>query len=368
MEYILDMAQGVCALYLELEQGAQLNTNTLTDDLERLGLGSVSVDTFPNDDNKSAAAAIFRMRNIAKKSNYVTGTLGPHADSLMRNLLKEFVAAFGGAGAAAYDTKKDDPELQEAIRASLAEQTDQLASTLAGKPDVEALSQKVETGAEQMAEATTHLREATAGIDANMARKEDTDALRGQLTEMQAALDTSNKHIDDLNKQKAKLSEHINALDEQNKNLAERNKKQGYILNNLRGIETELAQVTEERDGLRVQLGVAHEALQRERVELAGTKQQLNLVLPEFLNKTRQQDNERSEAKEMLNATKLELRNVTEDLRALQREQAAWKEERKRLLAIADKNRPFVADTVLEALGFKRARTPSPAGDGQADV
>ena len=148
MEFHLDHVQGVCAIYLELPTGAQLNTNTLTDALERLGLGSITWDTFPNDDNKVAAAAVFRMRNVIKKSNYLTGSYGKHADSLMRNLLKEHAAAAGvggpGRGPAFMTDTEETEKIQAALKASR-EQTDGIRAEMARKTDLDAIQQTITT-------------------------------------------------------------------------------------------------------------------------------------------------------------------------------------------------------------------------------
>ena len=148
MEFHLDHVQGVCAIYLELPTGAQLNTNTLTDALERLGLGSITWDTFPNDDNKVASAAIFRMRQVCEKDNYVTGTYGIHAASLKRHLKDRRLTAAGvggpGRGPAFMTDTEETEKIQAALKASR-EQTDGIRAEMARKTDLDAIQQTITT-------------------------------------------------------------------------------------------------------------------------------------------------------------------------------------------------------------------------------
>ena len=334
VEYFLDIAQGVCAFYLELPHGRQVNTNTLKDGLEGLGLGSITMDTFPKDGNKTAAAALFRMRNIAKtKGNFMMGMDGEHDPTLWQNLEGEFRAAslklYGGGAA----DPELDAKLTAAMKLSMAEQTAQLQGSMAGKSDVEGI------------------REATAGIHEHMARKEDTEALEKQVEALKTNLDARDALVLEL---------------------SQKNDHQRRMLGDMRRIQTQLARSEAECHGLREQLKAAAEAMEAERAVRAGLSQQhndaLKLVLAahgEQFNLMTQQLAEERQAR----------RGTANELRALQQAEAQWDRRRKqaeaqwdrertRLVDIATDNREAILTVLTESLLGKRSQPETqPAAD-----
>ena len=184
-EFFLDLAQGVCSLYLNLPKGVQLNTNTLTDDLELLGLGSITIETFPNDDNKTAAAAIFRMRNIIKKGDYLTGANGEHDKSLMRHLLTEQTSALGigssGSGGGRFMSDAEfDGKTQAGFAASLKDLrsasdnigtvANDIRTDMLRKPDLDDVKQSVDV-------AVAGIRDVVVDATADIASKLDIETL-----------------------------------------------------------------------------------------------------------------------------------------------------------------------------------------------
>ena len=350
VEYFIDLAQGVCALYLELPQGKQVNTNTLTDALVGLGLGSVTMDTFPKDGNKAAAAALFRMRNIAKKSKFVMGNDGDHDASLWQQLDGEFKAdalklygrGGGGGAASAEETEK----IQAAMKLSIAEQTERLQGSMAGKDEVKAISQKMDTTAERTERiegVATSIREAAAGIHEKMASKEDTEALEKQVVTLKTNLDSRDALVRDLTK---------------------KNDDQRRMLGDMRKIQTQLARAETERDGFRTQLERATEMLQaltqQHNDALQALVQQhngaLQLVNAAFVDNINNLMQRLATEREARTATANELRATANELRGLQHAEAQWEVERARLVAIASDNREAIARIVTDSLLGKRAQ------------
>ena len=223
-EFFLDLAQGVCSLYLNLPKGVQLNTNTLTDDLELLGLGSITIETFPNDDNKTAAAAIFRMRNIIKKGDYLTGANGEHDKSLMRHLLTEQTSALGigssGSGGGRFMSDAEfDGKTQAGFAASLKDLrsasdnigtvANDIRTDMLRKPDLDDVKQSVDV-------AVAGIRDVVVDATADLASKLDIETLTQKVDDNKSMGDT----LFDVN---------------------DRNKRQSYVIKNLAGTQQELA-------------------------------------------------------------------------------------------------------------------------------
>lgn len=319
VEYVLNVETGEAQAYVEHDGKNRSTTTTFAKYLEDdLKLFSVCLTTFSNDGQKGATSAILGMRNAWKESHRVHVWRGKLDAVLARSLGMHMPAAGGGggAGAAAAGSFTPDTEWVDKTEAALKESLE-MQRNLIGS--------------------STGIRQATDGISQEMARKTDTDAINAQMAGLRKTIDERDAQIN-------KLTDH--------------NRRQGYMLGELRGIQTELAQITADRDGLREQRNFANDALQRERAAHAGTMQQLSETRVAL-------DRERDAARDARNAAAHDLRLVTDELRELQLARSQWELDRQRLMTLADDNRNAIMDAIADTLLGKRARTHQ-SGDGDS--
>ena len=308
IEFVVNIETGVCEVFVEHADDKRETPNAFIKRLKASEeTGGVGLFGIRNDGNTGAAAAIERIRDASKEAYCLHGWRGKLCNDIARRIDLRASTAGGAAtgGADAFMPMVDEmKKIQAAIEVSKLETT-------------------------RLEGSTTSIREATDGISQNMARKTDTDAITEQMASLRKTIDERDAQIN-------KLTDH--------------NRRQGYVLGELRGIQTDLAQITADRDGLREQRNIANDALQRERAAHAGTMQQLTetrIVL----------DRERDAAMDARNAAAYDLRLVTDDLRELQQARSQWETERQRLMSLADNNRNAIMDAIAETLLGKRART-----------
>lgn len=314
IEYVVNVETGVCDAYVEYD-GAQSGwSTTFTEYLENtLKLHSVSLNTFDRGQNLAAASIEF-IRDASKESYCLHGWRGKLEPALAKRLSAPTRVAAGAAGGsvAEYMSAEEMAKLQAAVELSKLG-TDRVQETASG-----------------IREATDGIREATDGISERMARKEDTDALNTQVMGLRTTIDARDKEI---------------------KDLIEKNDRQRYMLGDLRGFQTENAQLTAERNGLRAARDTANDALQREREAHARTQAELAEIRTTL-------ERERDAAKDARNAWLDDKRMVMDELRELQLWRAQWEDERKRLTSLAENNTNTIMEIITDAVRGKRPRTP----------
>ena len=249
-ESFLDNTQGVCTFFLEVPQTAtQLNTNTLTDKLEALGLSSIVIETFPGDHNKTAAAAVFRMRNIILRSDGEWRQCGEHDKTLMRHLLTEQASAMGigssgGGGASFMSDAEFDSKTQAGFAASLKDLrsasdnigtvANDIRTDMLRKPDLDDVRDSVDTAAAGIRDVVGDVRQAVVSSTADMLRRPDIAALEASISINQKTIDEFQLTIHNLQRN-AKLD--ANTIFDQKTKIDQ----QAWRLNELRNLQTNYA-------------------------------------------------------------------------------------------------------------------------------
>ena len=86
LEYTASVDTGAAELFLVYPGTMRVNSNTLTDKLEAVGLTSVTVQTFGNDGNRLAGASIQRIRMLAARDQHEYALHGAHDGALERKV------------------------------------------------------------------------------------------------------------------------------------------------------------------------------------------------------------------------------------------------------------------------------------------
>lgn len=87
-EWFVDDECGACEMYLRYARSDKVNSNTLETRLVEAGFSSITMLTFPSDNNKSAAACVSRIRTKAYTPNHSYFKLGDHDQSLERQVAR----------------------------------------------------------------------------------------------------------------------------------------------------------------------------------------------------------------------------------------------------------------------------------------
>ena len=255
IEWTVDDACGVCEMFLQYARDEKVNSNTLEAKLLAAGFSSITMLTFPADNNKTAASCVSRIRLQALTEGHNYFKRGVHDDSLEKQVAKPPSGA--GAGAAGSTTQLSDAEFDAKSKAliestskgvlALNETVSEVAKDMVRKEDLMGMASQ-----ESMAGVTAQMREMNEIVkarDATIKALEESvvarDATIKALEESVVARDTT---IKELEKSVEERNGTIHALTvdkqeahEKRDEYEQKMKQQAYMLACLRDVQTRLA-------------------------------------------------------------------------------------------------------------------------------
>ena len=347
IEYAANNDQGSCEVYLSYPREMKENSNTLEAKLTTMGFSSVTIMTFPQDGNKSAASCVGRMRAKRDDPGYSYGRLGSHAGSLEHHIIgKQQPGAAGGRGGSARPPLQSEQEFDAKTKAVMEATGKKCDAIMERMVTPSALDDKL---------APIARKEDIAG----MANKEDTDCLAIRLDSMGEKLARSNETIaayeGTAKAQQAAIKardDTICSLMQENEERKKKIDRQAFMLHQLREIQTTLAKTEAEltamsnyrkstEEMLRVAQVTSDTTIDRLRRDLRRIQQELHVA-----------------------STKL-----TDERCAWNNERNKWNDERGYLILAAGNHEDTIITRFRKYIdaypcGTKRPRTDDDAGDG----